>query len=81
MLPPEGTLNLIRGRCDDAIEQCEDVLQSPLVADDKPEDDPAAHRQLERAAKATKALRDYLDANYEFVNGFAEPKEADSAAN
>jgi hypothetical protein len=80
MLPPEGALNLIRGHCDSVIEECEDALQSPLITEDRQEDDPEARRHLERAAKAAKTLRDHLDANYEFVNGFAEPKEAESAA-
>jgi hypothetical protein len=75
MLPPEGTLNLIRGRCDSVIEECENTLQSPLTTEGRQEDDPEARRHLERAAKAAKVLRDHLDAVYEFGSGFAEMKE------
>ena len=73
--------SLIRGRCDDVIEACEAALQSPLITDDKPEDDPAARRHLERAVAAARALRDHLDSAYEFRNGCAELREADNAAN
>ena len=73
--------SLIRGRCDEVIEECEDALRSPLVAEDKPEDDPAARRHLERAVAAARALRDHLDSAYEFRNGCAQLREADIAAN
>jgi hypothetical protein len=78
MRPPVEILFSIRQSADHAIDEIKTALQSPLSTDSEL-DSPSARAVLCGAGKASRALINYLDANWEFdtTTNFAEPKEAE----
>jgi hypothetical protein len=88
ILVPDAVIATICRRCERAIGECEGALAAPLVTEEQQEDNPESRRHLERSASAARRLKAHLEAGYEFINanaeypdGFAEPKEAADAAN
>lgn len=78
-LTPEATLSHIHIRCERMVEKGTEALQDRFTTSGAG-DDPTARTMLTKAVSAAVALRDFLDANWEFgfdAAGFdaAEPKE------
>ena len=78
---PEKILYVINAQCDEVIDRCLVALGGPLETTDDTTDSTEAREQLTHALAAAKLLRKALSETYDFVYGFAEPKEEHAPAN
>jgi len=72
----------IYGCAEKAIEACDSALGNVIPTDSeefKSPDNAEARARLTRARSAAVAIREHLEANYEFIDGRAEPKGVDNA--
>jgi hypothetical protein len=75
---PEAVLWGIRFRAERLIDDGADALHSPLTTQDDNTDSREARGKLTAAVQAAKLLIAHLDEHFDFVGGFAEPKEEES---
>lgn len=75
LIPPDTLLAHIRNKSELLIDEADEALYGTLTTDSDTADSPEARVILTGARKAAKSLLDYLEQNYDFVNGTAYLKE------